>query len=98
MCDSPNTTNAGTDVYRSTGIEQAKQLLQQAGYHNEPVVFLHASTSALLDPVGLITADQMRRVGLNVDFRTSDFTTVDQRRRSREPVEKGGWYRLSGMA
>ncbi len=91
MCDSPNTTDAGTDVYRAAGIEQAKQLLQQAGYHNEPVVFLHASTSALLDPVGLITSDQMRRAGFNVDVRTSDFTTVDQRRRSKAPVEQGGW-------
>jgi peptide/nickel transport system substrate-binding protein len=91
MCDSPNATNAGSDVYRSAGTEQAKQLLQQAGYHNEPVVFLHASTSALLDPVGLITSDQMKRAGFNVDVRTSDFTTVDQRRRSRAPVEQGGW-------
>lgn len=64
---------------------------QAAGYHDEPVVFLRASTSALLDPVGLITADQMRRAGFNVDFRTSDFTTVAERRRSRAPVEKGGW-------
>jgi len=91
MCDSSNTTDAGTEVYRSAGIEQAKKLLQQAGYHNEPVVFLHASTSALLDPVGLITADQMRQAGFNVDVRTSDFTTIDQRRRSRAPVEQGGW-------
>jgi len=91
MCGSPGTTDAGTDMYRSAGIEQAKKLLQEAGYHDEPVVFLHASTSALLDPVGLITADQMRRAGFNVDVRTSDFTTVAERRRSRAPVEKGGW-------
>jgi peptide/nickel transport system substrate-binding protein len=91
MCGTSATTDAGADVYRSTGTEQAKRLLQEAGYHNEPVVFLHASTSALLDPVGLITADQMRLAGFNVDFRTSDFTTVAERRRSRAPVEKGGW-------
>jgi peptide/nickel transport system substrate-binding protein len=91
MCGTSGATDAGTGIYRTTGIERAKQLLQEAGYHNEPVVFLHASTSALLDPVGLITADQMRRAGFNVDFRTSDFTAVAERRRSRAPVEKGGW-------
>jgi peptide/nickel transport system substrate-binding protein len=91
MCGTSGTTDAGTEVYKSAGIEKAKQLLQEAGYHGEPVVFLHASTSALLDPVGLITADQMRRAGFNVDFRTSDFTTVAERRRGRAPVEKGGW-------
>jgi peptide/nickel transport system substrate-binding protein len=91
MCGSPGTTDAGTDVYRSAGTQRARQLLKQAGYQNEPVVFLHASTSALLDPVGLVVADQMRRAGFNVDLRTSDFATVAQRRRSRAPVEKGGW-------
>jgi peptide/nickel transport system substrate-binding protein len=83
MCDAPGTTDAGTDVYKSTGIERAKALLKEAGYNNEKVVFLHAATSALLDPVGLVVADQMRRAGFNVDFRTSDYATVAERRRSR---------------
>jgi peptide/nickel transport system substrate-binding protein len=91
MCDSPGTTDAGTEVYHSAGTERAKQLLKQAGYNNEPVVFLHAASSALLNPVGLVVADQMRRAGFNVDFRSSDFATVAERRRSRAPVEKGGW-------
>jgi peptide/nickel transport system substrate-binding protein len=91
MCDAPGSSDAGTDVYRSAGIERARQLLKQAGYHDEPVVFLHAASSALLNPVGLIVADQMRRAGFNVDFRSSDFATVAQRRRSRAPVEEGGW-------
>ena len=91
MCEAPGTTDAGTQVYRSAGIEHAKELLKQADYHNEPVVFLHAATSAILDPVGLIVADQMKRAGFNVDVRTSDFATVAERRRTRAPVEKGGW-------
>jgi len=91
MCDAPGTTDAGTEVYKSAGIERAKALLKQAGYNNQKVVFLHAATSALLDPVGLVVADQMRRAGFNVDFRTSDYATVAERRRSRAPVEDGGW-------
>ena len=91
MCNAPGTASGGTDIYRSSGIEHAKALLKEAGYHNEPVVFLHASTSAILNPVGLIVADQMRQAGFNVDFRTSDFATVAERRRSRAPVSQGGW-------
>jgi peptide/nickel transport system substrate-binding protein len=91
MCNAPGSTDAGTAVYQSAGIEHAKALLKEAGYHNEPVVFLHAATSAILNPVGLIVADQMRQAGFNVDFRTSDFATVAERRQSRAPVEKGGW-------
>jgi peptide/nickel transport system substrate-binding protein len=33
----------------------------------------------------------MRQAGFNVDFRTSDYATVAQRRLSRAPVEDGGW-------
>lgn len=91
MCDSPGTTDAGTDAYRSAGTERAKGLLKAAGYRNEPVVLLHAATSAILNPVGLIVADEMRRAGFNVDVRTSDFATVAQRRQSRDPVGSGGW-------
>jgi peptide/nickel transport system substrate-binding protein len=91
MCDAPGTTDAGTDIYKSAGIERAKALLKEAGYNGEKVVFLHAATSALLDPVGLVVADQMRQAGFNVDFRTSDYATVAERRRSRAPVENGGW-------
>jgi peptide/nickel transport system substrate-binding protein len=91
MCDAPLTTDAGTEVFRNAGIPRARELLREAGYNNEPVVILHAETSALLNPIGLVVADQLRRAGFNVDLRTSDFATVAQRRLSRAPVEQGGW-------
>lgn len=91
MCNAPGTSDAGTSVYKSAGIERARALLKEAGYKNEPVVFLHASTSAILNPVGLVVADQMKRAGFNVDVRTSDFATIAEKRRNRGPVEAGGW-------
>ncbi len=91
MCGTPGSTDAGTDAFRSAGIERAKGLLKEARYKGEPVVLLHASTSAMLNPVGLIAADQMRQAGFNVDVRTSDFATVAERRRSKAPVAQGGW-------
>jgi peptide/nickel transport system substrate-binding protein len=91
MCDAPLTTRAGTEVFAQSGTERARTLLREAGYANQPVVLLHAETSALLNPIGLVMADQLRRAGFNVDLRTSDFATVAQRRLSRAPVEQGGW-------
>ncbi len=91
MCNAPASSDAGAEFYRNTGIERAKALLKEAGYNNEKVVFLHAASSALLNPVGLVVADQIRRAGFNVDFRSSDFATVAERRRSKAPVENGGW-------
>jgi len=91
MCGTPGSSDAGTEVFRSAGPERARALLKEAGYKGEPVVLLHASTSAMLNPVGLIAADQMRQAGFNVDVRTSDYATVAERRRSKAPVAGGGW-------
>lgn len=91
MCNAPLSSTAGTQVFQTAGAARAKQLLTEAGYSNEPIVFLHAASSAVLNPIGLVVADQMRQAGFNVDFKTSDYATVAQRRFSREPVEKGGW-------
>ena len=91
MCDSPGTTDAGSDVFKSAGTDRAKALLKQAGYHGEPVVLLHAASSAILNAVGLVVADQLKQAGFNVDFETSDYATVAKRRLSKAPVEQGGW-------
>lgn len=38
-----------------------------------------------------VTADLLRRLDINVDVALSDSGTVTQRRRSMEPLDKGGW-------
>lgn len=91
MCNAPGSTDAGTGPLRDAGPERARALLREAGYKNERVVFLHAQASALLNPIGLVISDQMRRAGFNVDLRSSDYATVAQKRLSRAPVEQGGW-------
>ncbi|WP_243634607.1 ABC transporter substrate-binding protein [Roseicella frigidaeris] len=91
MCDAPLSSDAGTELYKGSGIERARALLKEGGYKGEPVVFLHAESSALLNPIGLVMADQLKRAGFNVDLRTSDYATVAQKRLSRAPTEAGGW-------
>jgi peptide/nickel transport system substrate-binding protein len=91
MCNAAGSTTAGTAALQAAGTERARQLLREAGYANEPVVFLHAQASALLNPIGLVMSDQMRRAGFNVDLRSSDYATVAQKRLSRATVANGGW-------
>jgi len=91
MCNARGTTDAGTEPLKAAGTDHARALLRQSGYRNEPVVFLHAQTSALLNPIGLVMSDQLRRAGFNVDLRSSDYATVAQKRLSRAPVNQGGW-------
>jgi peptide/nickel transport system substrate-binding protein len=91
MCDTPGQSEAGTEVFRNAGTERARALLKEAGYNNDPVVFLHSESSALLNPMGLVMADQLRKAGFNIQVATSDYATVAQRRLNRGPVSAGGW-------
>lgn len=91
MCGAPLSSTAGTEVFRKAGTERARELLRESGYRNERVVFLHAQSSAILNPTGLVIAEQMRQAGFNVDLLTSDYATVAQRRFSKAPVDQGGW-------
>ncbi len=90
-CDSPSTSDAGIGFANDMGTDAAKRMLKEAGYKNEPVVFLHAQSSAVLNPIGLVIADEMRRAGFNVDLKTSDYATVAQRRLTKAPVAQAGW-------
>lgn len=38
-----------------------------------------------------VTADLMKRLGLNVEYASMDWGTLVSRRTSKEPPEKGGW-------
>lgn len=91
MCGTPFASEDGADRLRNPGPQRARSLLQEAGYANQPVVVLHSQDSALINPITLVAVEQMRRAGFNIDMRTTDWSTVAQRRTSRQPVEQGGW-------
>ncbi len=91
MCGAPGSTEAGDAPLRQASTERARALLKESGYKGEPIVFLHAQTSALLGPIGLVIADQLKRAGFNVDLRSTDYATVAQKRLSRAPADQGGW-------
>ena len=90
-CGSPFETDAGAAHLRDWNLDRARAALRESGYNNERVVVLHSADSALISPVTLVLAEQMRRTGFNVDLVSQDFSTLAQRRLSREPVERGGW-------
>ncbi|MHC2535096.1 ABC transporter substrate-binding protein [Bradyrhizobium diazoefficiens] len=91
MCGNDGSSDAGTEYSRDVGPKAAQKLLKEAGYKGEPVVFLHARTSAVLNPVGSVLAEQLKQAGFNVDLRTSDYATVAARRLKKSPVADGGW-------
>ncbi len=72
-------------------LEAAKRMLREAGYRDEKVVIINPGDLPSIGPFGEVTADLLRRLGMNVELVNTDWGTVVQRRASREPVERGGW-------
>ena len=69
----------------------ARKLLEASGYAGQQVVIINPTDFPSIGPLGQVTAEALKAIGMNVDLRESDWGTVIQRRNSREPVDKGGW-------
>lgn len=80
---------------RMTGerpMEQARRLLAESGYNGERVILIAAMDIAITKTQSEVTADALRRLGMNVDFVATDWGTVGARRQKTEPPEQGGWH------
>ncbi|UFN48507.1 ABC transporter substrate-binding protein [Roseomonas sp. OT10] len=89
----PYYTEEGGEVLRGPRrLDEARRLLAEAGYGGERVVLLVATDVAITKAQGEVTADLMRRLGLNVDFQSLDWGTVGSRRANKGPPEQGGWH------
>ena len=69
----------------------AAKMLKEAGYIGQKVALMNPTDFAAIHPLGLVTADALKQIGMNVELQETDWGTVVQRRASMEPVEKGGW-------
>ena len=72
-------------------LDAARAALKDAGYASQKVVIINPTDRPGDHALGLVTADTLRSIGMNVDLQETDWGTVVQRRASRMPVEKGGW-------
>jgi len=79
-------------------IEKAKAMLRESGYNGEKAVLINPTDLTTVGPLGNVTYDLLRKIGINVEMVATDWGTVVQRRVSREPVEKGGWSILHTWA
>lgn len=96
----PGFFTPGTPLYTEVGgeplkgkrdYELAKKLLAESGYKNEPVVLLVATDVEITKSQGDVTADLLKRIGVNVDYQALDWGTVGQRRAKKDPPAQGGW-------
>ncbi len=76
---------------RPRDLARASAAVAAAGYRGERVVVLGASDIASSRATSDVGQDLLKRLGLNVDYQTSDWGTIVQRRAKMDPVEAGGW-------
>jgi len=91
ICDTPFGTQAGSEPYRAQNIEKAKQLLAEAGYKGEKVTLIGASDIPSLNALTLVTADNLKKIGVNVDLVIGEWGNIVARRGKKEAPEQGGW-------
>jgi peptide/nickel transport system substrate-binding protein len=92
MCSGPNETMAGADPFKGgQNIEKAKQLLKEGGYNGEKVVVLVPSDPPVQAAAALVTVQNLRKAGVNVDAQAMDWSTLLARRAKKDPIDKGGW-------
>jgi peptide/nickel transport system substrate-binding protein len=96
----PSIFTPGTPLYTEEGgeilkgrrdLDAAKKLLAESGYKNEPVTCIVAQDQSITKTQGDVTADLLKRLGMNVDFVATDWGTTGQRRAMKNPPGQGGW-------
>ena len=89
-CGTPYGKEMGADVMQGS-LDKAKAMLKTSGYNGEKVVIISPSDVPTIGPMGDVTYDLLKKIGMNVELASVDWATLTNRRSSKEPVEKGGW-------
>ena len=76
---------------RKRGRDEVKALMDKSGYAGEKLVLLHATDHIFFNPMAAVMAHQLGAAGFVIDDQAMDWPTVQVRRGSKEPLEKGGW-------
>ncbi len=90
-CGTPTEGKAPGDMLVKPDYEKARALLKESGYDGRPIVVLDPTDQPFVHQMALITAQNLRQIGANVQVRAMDWSTLLTVRASKEPPERGGW-------
>lgn len=89
---SPLESDVGLSVFAGDrDFTKVKADLAAAGYKGERIVVMVASDVPVLNAMGEVGVDMLRKAGMTVDEMVTDWGSVIQRRASRNAPDKGGW-------
>ena len=76
-------------------LEKARAALKASGYKGEKVVIINPTDFVTIGPLGDVTYDLLKQLGMNVEIIETDWGTVTQRRALKDP---GAWNILHTWA
>jgi peptide/nickel transport system substrate-binding protein len=75
-CDTPLANEAGSEILKTRNLERARAALREAGYNNERVVLIAPGDYPQINALSLVTADVLRRLGMNLEIVSTDWGTL----------------------
>ena len=89
MCGSTYGSSAGAI---KPDLEKARALMKEAGYAGEKIIMLEPTNHPAFDAATLMTASQLRKIGVNVELQGMDYNAMLTRRNKKDPPAQGGWH------
>jgi len=94
----PFANDAGIEVLRMPRDYAAvRQALARAGYTGEQIVIVAPTDVQPIRALSLAGAEQLRRVGMNVDLQEMEQAASLPRPQNQAPPDKGGWNAFFGL-
>jgi peptide/nickel transport system substrate-binding protein len=91
-------SNAGMETFSaSPDLAALRKEVMAAGYNGEKVLFLGAADVPRITAICEVGADLLSKLGLNVDYLSTDWGTVVQRTTRTQPITEGGWSIFGSM-
>lgn len=92
VCSTPLASEAGFEGMLEGRAEEAKKLLDEAGYDGTPIVLLHATDLKILAGLAPEAKAQLERAGFKVDMQSMTWQELVGRRNVKEGAELNGWH------
>ena len=88
----PMASNAGMENLTSPrDLGAVRKELEAAGYKGERVMLFGPTDIPSVKALAEVSADLLKKLGINLDFQAMDWPTAVQRRGKMDPLDQGGW-------
>ncbi|MGI9334253.1 MAG: ABC transporter substrate-binding protein, partial [Gammaproteobacteria bacterium] len=92
MCDTPFASDVASERVMTQDVEKAKALLKEAGYNGEEILLMHPTDIQTLSAATQVTAQLLRKAGINLKVQAMDWSTLTSRRAEKKKPSEGGWH------